>query len=75
MNSDAGFKAIVGGSRQGRRSFMRSGLSFGMAGMAGLTGAANSEPIGARMPDAMKTLGSADLRVGRDSGNFLQKIT
>ncbi len=67
MNSDAGFKAIVGGSRQGRRSFMRSGLSFGMAGMAGLAGAANSEPIGARMPDAMKTLGGTDLAYGQPS--------
>ena len=67
MNSDAGFKAIVGGSRQGRRSFMRSGLSFGMAGMAGLAGAANSEPIGARMPDAMKTLGGTDVAYGQPS--------
>ena len=59
--------AAAGGGLLERRSFLRSGLGLSVAGMANVVGATTADPIGARMPDSMKTPGGADLAYGQPS--------
>jgi sulfane dehydrogenase subunit SoxC len=71
MIGNAGVQASAGGARLARRSFLARALSVGGAALAGRVAAGDAEPIGARMPDAMKTLGGVDVAYGQPSPHEL----
>lgn len=61
------FETAPASERLQRRSFLGRGLALGLAGAAIAPLGATAQPLAARMPESMKTLGGTDLGYGLPS--------